>query len=196
MRGGTRDVLILPLDGGPVAEVAKTSMQEMLGRWSPDGRSLAYNELGPRGGIWVSRRGADGTWSPGRRIANGFFASWSPDSRFISHSTGLFFGGLAVVAADSSQTRTLYDGTRPGAPVAEMSSWSDDGQTLYFKSHSATGAAAIWSVPFAGGEPRRVLDLGDGRLRADRYSFRIAHGRLYYTLLDRQSNVWVMAVEK
>jgi Tol biopolymer transport system component len=81
-------------------------------------------------------------------------------------------------------------------PAAELSAWSEDSRTLYFKSHSATGAAAIWSVPFTGGTPHRVIELGDERLRAERLSFRIAKGRVYYALTDRQANVWVMEVDK
>jgi Tol biopolymer transport system component len=196
MRGGSRDVFVLPLDGSPITAVAHTPAQEMIARWSPDGRRVSYSELGPRGGVWVVSRGDDGTWQPGRRLANGFFSAWSPDGRYISYTSALIGGALGVIAVDGSQPRLLYDGARPGAPAAEMSVWSDDGRTLYFKSHSATGAAAIWSVPFAGGTPRQVVELGDERFRADRYSFRISHGRLYYTLLDRQSNVWVMEVER
>jgi hypothetical protein len=90
----------------------------------------------------------------------------------------------------------LYDATQAGMPAAEMSAWSADAKTLFFKSHSATGAAAIWSVPLVGGTPRKVIDLGDERLQANRFSFRIAKGRIYYPLTDRQANVWVMEVDK
>jgi len=58
------------------------------------------------------------------------------------------------------------------------------------------GEGAIWSVPSSGGIPRRLRRLGDERLRSDRFAFRIASGRLYYTLYDRQSNVWVMEVSR
>lgn len=65
---------------------------------------------------------------------------------------------------------------------------------MYFKSHDATGAAAIGSVPFTGGVPQRIMTLGDARLRSDRYGFSLHGGRVYFTLYDRQSNVWVMDV--
>jgi len=195
-RGGSRDLMLLRLDGSPVTAVAHAPAQEMLGRWSPDGRSVAYNELAQRTGVWVTRRIDDGSWREARRVADGFFAEWSPDGRYVSFAGNLFGAGLGVVAVDSGSPRRLYDQALPGAPTAEASAWSADGRTLFFKSHSATGAAAIWSVPFVGGMPRKLIDLGDERLRADRFEFRIANGRIYYPLTDRQANVSVMEVEK
>ena len=197
MRGGSRDVLLLRLDGSPVTAVAQTPAQEMLPRWSPDGRSLSYSEFAQPSRIWVTRRGEDGVWSPSRRVANGFFSEWSPDGHYLSFAGDLFGAALSVVVVDSGGSpRRLYDVTRPGMPSAETSAWSEDSRTLYFKSHSATGAAAIWSVPFAGGTPRKVIELGDQRLRADRFRFSVANGRIYYPLTDRQANVWVMEVDK
>jgi Tol biopolymer transport system component/tRNA A-37 threonylcarbamoyl transferase component Bud32 len=196
MRGGSRDVLLLRLDGSPVSAVAQTPGQELVARWSPDGRSVVYAELGEQSRIWLTRRGEDGTWLPRRRLVDGFFSQWSRDGRYVSYSANLYAGALGVIAVDSGAPRLLYDVTRPGAPVAETSAWSDDGRTLYFKSHSATGAAAIWSVPFAGGAPHKVIDLGDERTRSARFPFRIAGGRIYYPLTDRQANVWVIEVDK
>jgi Tol biopolymer transport system component len=195
MRGGSRDIFVLPLDGSPVTPVAQTPAQEMIARWSSDGRSLSYSEFGQPNRILITLRADSGTWRPGRHIADGFFSEWSPDGRHLAFATNLFGGNLAVVAVDSGSPRRLYKGG-PDAPTAEMSAWSADGQTIYFKSHSATGAASIWSVPFAGGTPRKVIDIGDDRLRSERFAFRLMNGRIYYTLTDRQANVWVMQVDK
>jgi TolB protein len=195
MRDGSRDVLVLRLDGSPVVPVAQTPAQEMVARWSPDGRSVSYSEFGQPNKVAVTRRDDDGAWTPGRRLADGFFTEWSPDGRYLAFATNLFGGTLAVISVDSGSPRRLYSGG-PGTPAAERSAWSADGRTIYFKSHSTTGAASIWSVPFAGGTPRKVMDLGDDRLRAERFAFRISNGRIYYPLTDRQANVWVIDVDK
>jgi Tol biopolymer transport system component len=131
-----------------------------------------------------------------RQVAdNGHWVAWSPDGRTLAFSTLVTGGGLRTVPVDGgTPPRAVYDETAPGAPLAETSLWSEDGRTIYFKSHEADGDGVIWSVPSSGGVPRRVVRLGDGRLRSDRYGFRIAKGRVYYTLFDRQSNVWVMDV--
>ena len=193
-RTGSRDVFVLPLDGGPVEQVTRSPEQEFSPIWSPDGRTLQFTLQAVPGSLYLADRGSDRTWQTRRRLGEGYWAMWSPDGRYLSYSTSLFGGGLRVVAADSGPSRAVYDETAPGAPEAETSIWSDDGRTIYCKSHSKNGAVAIWSVPSGGGTPRRLLDLGAGGLRSDRYGFRISHGRLYYTLFDRQSNIWTMEV--
>jgi TolB protein len=195
-RTGSRDVYIMPLDGGPVEQVTRSSDQESNTAWSPDGRTLSFMIQAAPGALYLARRNASGTWETRKRLSGAYWIAWSPDGRNLSYATSIFGGGLRVVAADSGEPRALYDETAPGAPLAEVSSWSADGRTIYFKSHSANGAVALWSVPSAGGQPHRLFALGDGRLRSDRYGFTISHGRLYYTMFDRQSNVWVMDVGK
>ena len=196
MRGGSRDVMLFHLDGSAVSAVAQTEAQELYARWSPDGRSLAYAELAQRGGIWVTRRDDNGAWSPSRRLTDGYFVQWSPDGHNVSFVPFFAGGALSVLGVDGGSPRRLYDATLPGALAAETSAWSTDGRTLYFKSHSATGAASIWAVPFIGGTPHKVIDLGDDRLRAAGVAFQIANGRIYYLLTERQANVWVIEVGK
>jgi Tol biopolymer transport system component len=177
-------------------QVTKSPAQEQHVAWSPDGRALAFASQSQPLGVFVARHGPDGTWQTRKIVAAGHWVAWSQDSRYIAYATVLLGGGLRVVAADSGPSRALYDETAPGAPQAETSQWSDDGRTIYFKSHDTDGEGLIWSVPSGGGVPRRLLKLGDGRLRSDRYGFHIANGRLYYTLFDRQSNIWVMDVSR
>ena len=193
-RGRSRDIYILPLDGGPIERVTNTSVQEGLPKWSPDGLTLAFMAVTPPSRIFLSHRDLSGEWQTTTRLNEGYWNQWSPDGGQLSYVNALNGGVLRVVPTDSGAPRKLYDETQPGAPLAETSFWSDDGRTVYFKSHTATGAASIWSVPVEGGTPQHLLDLGDERLRSDRYGFRIAQGRLYFTLYDRQSNVWVMEV--
>jgi dipeptidyl aminopeptidase/acylaminoacyl peptidase len=66
---------------------------------------------------------------------------------------------LWVVATDGkSAPRRLTAGTRDGAPR-----WSPDGQTIAFvRSATDTGAAQIYLLSLAGGEPRKLTDLAKG----------------------------------
>jgi Tol biopolymer transport system component len=193
-RTGTRDIFVMPLDGGPVVQVTHSPEQEQYVSWSPDGQNLAFASQSQPLGLFIARRDSAGTWRTRKRLDAGHWSAWSPDGRYLSYVTNLLGGGLRVVPMDSGAPRAVYDEAAPGAPLAEASQWSEDGRTIYFKSHDADGEGVIWSVAAAGGVPRRLLKLGDGRLRSDRYGFRIANGRLYYTLFDRQSNIWVMTV--
>jgi dipeptidyl aminopeptidase/acylaminoacyl peptidase len=66
---------------------------------------------------------------------------------------------LWVVATDGkSAPRRLTAGTRDGAPR-----WSPDGRTIAFvRSVTDTGAAQIYLLSLAGGEPRKLTDLAKG----------------------------------
>ncbi|MEQ1691165.1 MAG: protein kinase [Gemmatimonas sp.] len=195
-RDGSREIFVMPLDGGPLEQITKTPYQEMHAVWSRDGQSLAFASQSQPFGLFVSRRGADGRWTTRKLLEIGNFQAWSPDGRMLSFATELSgLGGLRVVSVDGGRPRALYDEMAPGAPKAETSAWSDDGRTIYFKSHDKRGASSIWSVPATGGVPVKVTELGNDA-QADRFSFKLARGRLYYTHYDRQSNVWVMDVNR
>ncbi len=196
LRTGTRDIFVMPLDGGPVVQVTHSPEQEQYVSWSPDGESLAFASQSEPLGVFVAHRGSDGHWSTRKVAAAGHWVAWSPNGRYLSYATMLLGGGLMVIPSAGGEARAVYDEAAPGAPLAETSQWSPDGRTIYFKSHDADGQGWIWSVPSRGGVPRRLLELRDGRLRSDRYGFRISHGRLYYTLFDRQSNIWVMELSR
>jgi serine/threonine-protein kinase len=193
-RTASRDIFVLPLDGGPVEQVTRTPEQEQHPIWSPDGRSLAFAAQSQPLGVFVARRAGDGTWRTRKVADDGHWAAWSPDGQHLSFVTKVTGGGLRIIPADGGTPRAVYDDSAPGAPQAQTSQWSPDGRTIYFMAHDVDGVGAIWSVPSSGGVPRRLRRLGDERLRSDRFAFRIAGGRLYYTLYDRQSNVWVMEV--
>ncbi len=194
IRGGSRDVFVMPLDGGALQQVTKTPMNEGLASWSPDGRALIFSNLVGDQKTFIATRNEQGAWTVRERLATGLFVRWAPDGEWFSFSTALTGGALGVAARDGGAPRILFDASRAGAPRASTSFWDAAGRTVYFKSHDATGAAAIWSVPFAGGVPQRVVTLGDARLRSDRYGFTIHGGRVYFALHDRQSNVWVMEI--
>jgi serine/threonine-protein kinase len=191
-RSTSRDVFVLPLDGGPLQRVTDTPEQEGVVSWSPDGTTLSFMRLVGPPAIDVATREAAGAWTLRPALAAGYWASWSPDGEWLSYTTKLLGGELRVVPSAGGASRALWDGWATTGLLAESSLWSADGRTIYFKSHSADGAGSIWAIPSTGGIPRHLLDLGEARQRSDRYGFQIMNGRLFYTLIDRQSDIWLM----
>jgi Tol biopolymer transport system component len=191
-RSGVRQIYVMPLDGGPIQQVTtSTRYQNAAPAWAPDGMGLTYALFGvPGGGVWTVRRKADKTWKqPVQRTTVGSNSSWSPDGRWIAYTTNVFGGSLAVLAPDSGAPRIVVD----SATVrVEQPQWSTDSRTIYFKSHDAQGNAEFWSVPLAGGRPVRLIHF-NGALRASyRPLWALGPGRMYFTLDERQSEVWVM----
>jgi serine/threonine-protein kinase len=193
-RTGSRDLYVQPLDGGPEQQVTSSPREEAIARWSPDGTALAYNDLKPPGGIWIVRRNPDRNWgTPVERASAGYVPEWSPDGRRLAYVDRPTGGVVSVIPVDSGPGRVALDPTRDGVAAGAAIRWSDDDR-LYFKSLDALGRASIWSVPAAGGAPRLLVRLDDPGRPSYRPELTVGDGRIFFTLQDRQSDVYVMEV--
>ena len=208
-RGGTRDIEVKPIDGGEVERVTNSPAQEMRPVWSPDGSSLAFYDGTVPFRIFVVRRESPGRWSRPREVARGAKPHWSADGQsllFLGHDSvdrgalrldqAWSVGGfttISVVEADGGGARTIYAASET-APVPEHPLWSADGRAVFFKSHDREGRASFWTIPATGGIPRLLARLDDLSRPSSRQDFATDGKRLFFTIEDRQSNVWVADV--
>ena len=72
--------------------------------------------------------------------------------------------------------------------------WSPDGRALYMKTFDARGAAALWALDLAGGAPRLLVRFDEPMRPTRRPEFATDGKRLYFTLAQSESDVWVMGV--
>jgi hypothetical protein len=112
----------------------------------------------------------------------------------LSFSSSLVGGALGVVPVDSGPPRILLDGTH--GIVADKAYWRANGTELVFHGRDASGRAAVFSLPAAGGTPRLLALFEDPNLSALRGGWGFANGRMFYTAEERQSDVWVMELER
>lgn len=124
------------------------------------------------------------------------FVKWSPDGRQIAFVDQIFGGSVFVMDVDGSAPRRIFDGSRPHGLRALANAWGDDGRALYIKVSNAAGNAEVWVVSSQGAEPRFVTALGDARRRSDQFDFDVARGRMYFTVKDVESDVWVIDVAR
>jgi eukaryotic-like serine/threonine-protein kinase len=191
---GSRDIYVMPLDGGPVQRLTNTPLQEAAPVWSPDGNALTFIEFTTTGAIWMVRR-TNGVWgAPVKRLDHGFWPSFSPDGRELIFSSSLLGGALGVVPVDSGPPRILLDGMH--GVDGDKAYWRANGRELVFHGHDARGRAAMYSIPATGGTPRLLTVFEDPNLALLRGGWGLANGRMYYSAEERQSDVWVMELER
>ena len=190
-RRGERDIEVKPLDGGPLEYVAQTPRSESFPRWSPDGSQLVFcDQLRPFGVFLTTRRGPN-QWTPAVLRAYGSAPVWSPDGKSILYvKTGSL--ALAIMPVESGAERVVYT---PAADEGKQRAvFSPDGATIYTKRHDRDGVASFWAIPVTGGVPRMLVRFTDPAHPSNREEFTTDGRRLFYTVEERQSNVWVADV--
>jgi Tol biopolymer transport system component len=177
-----------------VQQLTRSVEQRSMANWSPDGTALAMFDM-TKTQVLVMRRDAGGRWSEPRFTGGiGWRPEWSPDGRSIAFVAPAD-GRIGVVPADSGTQRDVYR-PGPGDPLAELAIYSPTGRTLFFKSHDARGRASFWSIPVAGGRPRLLARFDDPARASNRFEFASDGKRFYFTVEDRQSDIWVAEVAR
>jgi Tol biopolymer transport system component len=193
-RNGTRDVFVMPAEGGAAEPVVATPAQERGPDWSADGQQISFSsDQGGRVALYiVSRKG--GRWGAPTRltpdISIGFETRyrWSPDGRFIAY---LERGAIDLITPSGGNPRNLLEAADSLAQwTLQNLSWSTDSRLVYVKGRDARGEEGIWSVPIAGGPPRRVVRFDDPATEFGRGIFGTSGHRFYMPLEKRESDIW------
>jgi len=200
-RAGSRDVYIKSLSGGNLHTVTATPAQESYPIWSPDGTAIAFISQRAEGGftlgpLQVVRRKADGTWTAPETLATdvGVRSAWLPDGSALVAARN---GGIALIPIDKRPARVVYSPAAGSTdPAARSVAVSEDGRTVYFKNIDPQGLATIWALPTAGGRPQLLVRVTDPSRPSIRVDFATGTGRLYFTLEDRQADIWVAEISR
>jgi Tol biopolymer transport system component/DNA-binding SARP family transcriptional activator len=196
-RGGRRRLFVIPAIGGTASPVVGSdSGNQRFPDWSPDGRRLVYHsDRSGRFELYTVERSSGGRWNTPRQLTadGGQDARWSPDGRAIAY---LRNGGLWVIAPDGGAPRLLVDSRDPAVrPVPLLAQWAPDGRALYYKALDAEGGASLWSVPTEGGESRLLVRFDAAARPSPRAEFAVDGRRFYFTLAERESDIWQMTLE-
>lgn len=159
-RDGNEEIYVVDADGRNLQRLTSHPADDRNPAWSPNGRLLAFDSK--RTGdptLWVMGRDGENprrvTDTRGRWEA---IPAWSPDGASIAFSTRRVGASwrVATIRIDGSGYRVVATADGDCRPDV-----SPDGTSLAFVSTRADGMGDIWTVPFAGGEPRRVTTTGD-----------------------------------
>ena len=97
-------------------------------------------------------------------------------------------------ANGEATSRVLYDATDTtvGNPNPVAIRWSPDGRTVYMKTFDARGQAALWALGLDGAAARLLVRFDEPLRPTRRPEFATDGRRLYFTLAQSESDVWVM----
>jgi serine/threonine-protein kinase len=211
LRTGNRDLFVMSSDGRTQQQVTNDPAQEGYPDWAPDGRTLVFHsdKTGQRELWLVSRSLRGGAWETPRQLTRGGGQSprWAPDGRLIAYvraaegptSPADFPQGreLRVISPDGAESRLVARSEDPARlPSPVFPEWSPDSRTVYYKASDASGRASFWSVPASGGTPRLLVRFDDPGRESRRSEFTTDGRRLYFTVTDLQSDIWLMELRR
>ena len=156
--GVTCDVYVMRADGSGERRLTQGERPgEDSPTWSPDGRALAFVDIGgiftmsSSGGVW--HRVTDGP-------ADDSNPAWSPVGPQIAFDTsrGLFNGDIYVVSVTGKGMRAITD----SAALDSNPAWSADGRSIAFmRKAKKTAQARVWVVNANGTAPTNLGAIGD-----------------------------------
>jgi Tol biopolymer transport system component len=200
-RTGSRDIVVQPFDGGPAELLTSSPSQQSYPQWLPDG-SLVFidQQVEEQDGsqVYRMRRDSSGMWTKPQRLA-------LPPGRVfptVTREGGVLYvrpvepnaGEIGVLRPGEAGTRRLYSPRTPGSPLAARVVASEDGRSVYFKAHDASGRASFWSMPGEGGQPKLLVRFDDLSRPSRRFDFDVANGIFYFTIENRRSNIQIAEV--
>ena len=201
LKNGNRDIFVMNADGSNVQPVFEGPGQQRLPTWHGKDEIL-YMVFSDS--IFRVRRIA-GRWSKPDLIADRGVAPtmYSPDGKWLVKIERQ--GGACPLCAAGPY---LYDadGTNPRPiplrnpallqSIAGAGPWSNDSRHFYTATRESDGTSAIWQVAVNGDTERRVLHFTDPLRQLYRSTFDVFGNSFYFTVGDRQSDVWTMEISR
>ena len=157
-------------------------------------RYVLERELGDAELRFISRDGS-GRWGAPETLLriDPLPVAPSPDGRRLAFSTDR---GLLVTSLRADSTRNLFPVSyRAHATRPTYVSWSTDSRTIYCLVLDSLDRATVVSIDPESGERKLLVRFDDDARNWHRYGFGAFGGRLYFTLGDRQSDLWTAAVD-
>ncbi|MGH7673828.1 MAG: TolB family protein, partial [Gemmatimonadales bacterium] len=191
---GRRQLFVMPFTGGPSTRVTNDADDHRSAEWVGDSAMVFMTNLSDSGYVSIATLGADGRWGPVRR----FTGATAP-----GRGTGSFHRARGLAAVDRAGYVVVVP-ERGGDPHLVLRgpetggyswpAWSEDGSRIYFLLDNGLDVTGIWSVPAGGGRPTLLVRFDDPTRPWHRFGFRVRRGRLYFTLGEMESDIWVAAV--
>ena len=201
LQNGTRDIFVMNADGTNLRPVVAGPGEQRLPIWH--GKDAILYMVFPDSVFEVKRQG--NVWgAPVLAFRGGNSPSmYSPDGKWMVHiaQAGVVCEtcpeGAYIAKADGSESQFIQL-RHPEilSSFAGAGPWSHDSKHFYSAVREADGTSAIWQIPINGDEERRVIHFTDPLRQLYRSTFDVFNNRFYFTIGDRQSDIWTMELKK
>ena len=197
LRNGNRDIFMMNADGSNVQPVYEGPGEQRLPTWHGKDEIL-YMVFSDS--VFRVRRIA-GRWSKPDLIADRGVAPrmYSPDGKWFvkiekqGSACPLCPAGPYLYSSDGSEPQPIQlRNSRLLTSIAGAGPWSSDSRHFYTATREIDGASSIWQIPVNGDPERRVLHFTDPMRQLYRSTFDVFGNSFYFTIGDRQSDVWTM----
>jgi len=186
-------LMLVPAEGGTASSLATPVNQ--FHSWAADGRSIAFQRT-PQYRAWlISRDSVGGAWHEERQFGDWVFCEWAPDASgllCIPPSRG-------YLVLESPEGREIW--RRQWSPSSGLVRWvgapsagwrfAPDGKTLFLNGTHRDGRVGVWALPLQGGSPRLVVASDDPALATFWTGTSVGRDRLYLTVSEYESDIWV-----
>jgi Tol biopolymer transport system component len=201
LKNGNRDIFEMNADGTAVRPVFEGPGEQRLPTWHGaneilymvfsdtvfrvrrNGTTWGKPEVAADGGVTPSMYSPDGKWRV-KIETQGAACATCPAGAYLS-------------AADGSNPRLIpLRNKRLLTSIAGAGPWSNDSKHFYSAVRESDGTSAIWQIPVNGDAERRVLHFTDPMRQLYRSTFDVFGKNFYFTIGDRESDVWTMELKK
>jgi Tol biopolymer transport system component len=164
--------------------------------WSPTGLELGlFSVKSGRWEIWItSRDRVGGEWSEPVQLTDSGCGSgdWSSDGSKIVCDWNW---GIKLFSRSGELLWHLESDFDAGVPQMQHPRFSTDGSTLYVYGLDAEGSQGIWAIPTEGGAPQLVIENDDESRWIYYMSLQVHGDRIYFSVAEYESDIWVMDLE-
>jgi serine/threonine-protein kinase len=195
---GSTYILTVPEAGGIPTQVTTFGTDENA-TWSPNGLTIAFDSRGvERTGpnrLWtVSRDGADLPWGDPVQLTDFdcAYADWAPDGSGLV--CDVHREGVVVLISPKGEVLQRYDPSEHGLRDFSQPEFSPDGSRIYMFGREMDGSPGIWWIPSGGRKPTKAVALDDSSRTVEEY-LTVGPERLYFTVGEYESDIWVMDLE-
>ncbi|MGH3381558.1 MAG: protein kinase domain-containing protein [Actinoallomurus sp.] len=194
--GGRRRLFLMAADGGTPVELPTGEGDERCAEWKRDGRGVYYlhDYDAPDAEVRFLPRDASGRWGAPVTVMriDALPTVESPDGRRVAFTTNR---GLMMTTARGDSARVLLPVSYRARDLRPTYlSWPADSRTFYYLALDSLDRASIWGIDPSTADRKLLVSFDDPGREWHRYGFAAFGGRFYFTLGDRESDLWMTSV--